>query len=588
VYLAEHPSIGKRVALKVIHRELAANREVVQRFFQEAKAVNKIGHDNIVVVHDFGQTDAGDNFYIMEFIAGQTLAAVMASELILPSERAINIASQIAAGLEAAHSGGIIHRDVKPDNIMLSPALRQRDTVKILDFGLAKMFGASGPGLTAVGVMLGTPQYMSPEACQCKPNIQMVVGRRPFDAESMAAILMKQVIELPPSPAALEPDVSAGLDQIILRCLEKQPEQRFSSMSQLREALLDPVAYLATKPRMSPSRPLAPDEVQSHATLRSNLTARLTRELKESTTSILSPSAGSRSSLSPGLLSVGSSWEQNESQAAATVLLKPSVGASSYGQALAALTGATPTSGVSLPLPAPETPAVSNSNDTMLLLDGAAQRPTSSANILLTPTPSPLTAPDGVLPRPQRRWLIPGLLLGAGAIGALAAVMLSVPPPATASADAPIVLSAGMDGAIPVIAIAADAESNVQVSVGPTITTKLLRVISDPPGAQITVDGKIIGNTPLDLPVPINDHSSQLRLEMSLAGFKVEKRVVSDNATSPLRIAMIRKKAVVSTSQTPKAPPQRVRPSPRPSPPKEKEPSGLEKHDKDGLMKPDE
>jgi eukaryotic-like serine/threonine-protein kinase len=622
VYLAEHPSIGKRVALKVIHRELSANREIVQRFFQEAKAVNKIGHDNIVVVHDFGQTDAGDNFYIMEFIAGQTLAAVMASEIILPVDRAIHIATQIAAGLEAAHSVGIIHRDVKPDNIMLSAQLRQRDAVKILDFGLAKIFGSSGPGLTAVGVMLGTPQYMSPEACQCKPNIdfrtdiyalgtlmfQMVVGRRPFDAESMAAVLMKQVIELPPSPAALEPEVSAGLDQIILRCLEKQPEQRFPSMKQLREALLDPVGYLATRPRLSPSRPLQPDEAQAQATLRSSVTQRLTQEVKEPTTSLLSPRpiGEPRSSLPPGVLHLGA--EHDESRAAATVILKPVSGASSqssYGQALAALVGASTstTSGVALPLPAPIwgepsersgagllAPRASDPNATMVL--GAAARPRSPANILLTPTPLPLSATSDeslAAQRPPRRWLVPGLLVCAGVIGAVVAVIFSTQAPESTDANNASAVVRPRDESVGVVTPDAHAplvDSNSQLTVGPMITAKLLHVVSDPPGAQITVDGKLIGNAPLDLTIPstVDQPLVQLNVEMSLPGFQVDRRVVSSDTTSPLQVGLIRKKTVVSSSPTSKRPSE----SPSPLPPKESGNDNSNKHDKDGLMKPDE
>src|SRR5438046_9618841 len=119
VYLAEHPLIGKKVALKVIHRELASNREVVQRFFQEAKAVNKIGNEHIVEIHDFGVTPEGDHFYIMEYLEGQTLASVLSRETALDVMRALHIAAQIANALAAAHAAGIVHRELHPDNITL-------------------------------------------------------------------------------------------------------------------------------------------------------------------------------------------------------------------------------------------------------------------------------------------------------------------------------------------------------------------------------------------------------------------------------------------------------------------------------------
>jgi serine/threonine-protein kinase len=158
-----NPLIGKKVALKVIHGELASNREVVQRFFNEARAVNKIGNEHVVEIHDFGQSPEGEYFYIMEYLEGRTLADVLAREGSLAIQRALHIGAQIASALAAAHTCGIIHRDLKPDNIMLLERLGDRDFVKVLDFGLAKMIhdGASAK-LTAAGVVLGTPQYMSP------------------------------------------------------------------------------------------------------------------------------------------------------------------------------------------------------------------------------------------------------------------------------------------------------------------------------------------------------------------------------------------------------------------------------------------
>ena len=178
VYLAEHPLIGKRVALKVIHRELASNRDVVQRFFQEARAVNRIGSEHIVEIHDFGQTPEGDHFYMMEYLVGETLAQVLGRDRAFDVMRALHIGAQIAQALGAAHGAGVIHRDLKPDNVMLVMRGGDRDFVKLLDFGLAKMFAAHSVVTTAVGVLLGTPQYMSPEACESKPEAAHFHSRR--------------------------------------------------------------------------------------------------------------------------------------------------------------------------------------------------------------------------------------------------------------------------------------------------------------------------------------------------------------------------------------------------------------------------
>src|SRR5690348_1907347 len=173
VYLAEHPLIGKKVALKVIHRELAGNKEVIQRFFQEAKAVTRINHEHIVQIHDFGVTPDSDHFYIMEYLEGQTLAQLIGKQGVIEVMRALHIAAQVASALAAAHGSGVIHRDLKPDNVMLTHRLGDPDFVKLLDFGLAKMFASSSAVKTAAGVLLGKPQYMSPEACESRATIDV-------------------------------------------------------------------------------------------------------------------------------------------------------------------------------------------------------------------------------------------------------------------------------------------------------------------------------------------------------------------------------------------------------------------------------
>ena len=249
VYLAEHPLIGKRVALKVIHKELANNRDVVSRFFQEARAVNKIGNEHIVEIHDFGVTPEGDHFFIMEYLEGKTLASVLSREGALQVVRALHIGEQIAAALAAAHVAGIIHRDLKPDNIMLLARQGDLDFVKVLDFGLAKVFSAATAVKTAAGVLLGTPHYMSPEACESKGDVdhrtdiyalgvllfQMMTGVLPFDGESMGEVLVKQVTVLPPAPRGLNPAIPPSVEQILLRCLAKPVDARFATMLQLRE-----------------------------------------------------------------------------------------------------------------------------------------------------------------------------------------------------------------------------------------------------------------------------------------------------------------------------------------------------------------
>ena len=177
VYLAEHPAIGKKVALKVLHAEFAANQEVVARFFNEAKAVNDIQHPNIVDIVDYGVLAAGPSgeqmvYFIMEFLPGISLSDLIRREAPLAPERALAISLQVADALSASHVKGIIHRDLKPDNIMLIQRGRERDFVKLLDFGIAKLTGDQpGSRRTRTGIVMGTPAYMSPEQCEGRGNI---------------------------------------------------------------------------------------------------------------------------------------------------------------------------------------------------------------------------------------------------------------------------------------------------------------------------------------------------------------------------------------------------------------------------------
>jgi serine/threonine protein kinase len=279
VYLAEHPLIGKKVALKVIHRELAGNRDVVSRFFQEARAVNQIGNEHIVEIHDFGVTPDGDHFFIMEYLEGRTLSSILSREGKVDVMRSLHIGAQIASALAAAHAAGIIHRDLKPDNIMLMERLGERAFVKVLDFGLAKVFSAADAAAvrTAAGVLLGTPQYMSPEACESKGEIdhrsdiyalgvllfQMMTGALPFNGASMSEILVKQVAALPPAPRGINPAIPPSVEQILLRCLAKRADARFATMLDLREALLDPEGYLRGSPPIAPARSVARAESQA-------------------------------------------------------------------------------------------------------------------------------------------------------------------------------------------------------------------------------------------------------------------------------------------------------------------------------------
>lgn len=256
VYLAEHPQIGKKVALKVIHAELAENAEMISRFFNEARAVTQIGHPNIVEVIDFGQTPEGDSFIIMELLEGQGLGDRLKEQPMLPVDEAVHVAAQIADGLEASHRRGIIHRDLKPDNVFLVERDGDPRFVKILDFGLAKLTQGGGAisHKTRAGAVLGTPHYMAPEQCEGKPDIDhrvdiyalgclmyhMLCGQVPFPGEGFGEVLVRHLREPPVVPSKRNPAVPRAVEAIVLHALAKRKEFRFQSMQEMARALRDP------------------------------------------------------------------------------------------------------------------------------------------------------------------------------------------------------------------------------------------------------------------------------------------------------------------------------------------------------------
>jgi serine/threonine-protein kinase len=263
VYLAEHPHIGKKVALKVLHQEFSANQEVVTRFFNEAKAVNDIQHPNIVDIVDYGMIQAGGGrealvYFIMEYLAGNGLSNTIRAEGAMPPERALSIGLQVADALSASHKCGIVHRDLKPDNIILVTRGRERDFVKLLDFGIAKLTGdQAGTSRTRTGIVMGTPAYMSPEQCEGRGNVdhrtdiyalgivlyEMLTGRVPFIGEGYGEILVQHLTQTPIAPSRYHM-MPAHVEAVVMKALEKRPELRYPTMDEMIRAMADPVGYV--------------------------------------------------------------------------------------------------------------------------------------------------------------------------------------------------------------------------------------------------------------------------------------------------------------------------------------------------------
>jgi len=284
VYQAEHVLIGRKVAIKRLLPQMTKDTELVDRFFNEARAAAKINHPGLVEVFDFGHHADGSAYIVMELLEGQSLTARIARDGKLPISAALVIARQVASALHAAHEASIVHRDLKPENIHL---IADRDApgglrTKVLDFGIAKLAPAEDQRSvkTKTGTVFGTPRYMAPEQCRNATSVdrradiyalgcilyEMLVGDPPFDYNNWAELVSAHMNEEPPRPTVYEPRVPRDVEDIVLRALAKQPADRFPTMldmaieleaAWLRSSAPDASAVLFTPPAglTAPVRP---------------------------------------------------------------------------------------------------------------------------------------------------------------------------------------------------------------------------------------------------------------------------------------------------------------------------------------------
>jgi serine/threonine-protein kinase len=242
VYAGEHPLIGKRVAIKVLRRKFASDPRVVSRFVAEARAVNRIRHRNIVDIFSFGTLADGRHYFVMDLLDGLSLGELLRQETRLDVRWALPILRGIAGALDAAHAAGVLHRDLKPDNIFLAVERDGSYFPTVLDFGVAKLIDQAVAHKTATGVAIGTPRYMSPEQCSGKKVDhrtdvyalgvmihEMLTGRPPFEVDSAVDVMFKHATESPPAMSSVCPGVSPRLDAPVLRMLAKRADDRPSS-----------------------------------------------------------------------------------------------------------------------------------------------------------------------------------------------------------------------------------------------------------------------------------------------------------------------------------------------------------------------
>ncbi|MFT3922781.1 MAG: protein kinase [Myxococcales bacterium] len=242
VYRGERLELGRPVAIKFLHSPYAHSSRFVQRFQREARAMSKLSHPYCVSVLDFGVHDRAP-YIVMDFVTGRTLREVM-DEGRLHARRALDITRQLLAGLSHAHGQGVIHRDIKPGNIMLGEATGLGDHVRIFDFGLAKLHDPELDGEPSMAAIVGTPAYMAPEQTRAEKVdarvdlyaagvvlFEMLTGQKPFQGGEAYEILMMQRDQMPPRLRELAPELSWELEALVARALEKEPEKRFQTAS---------------------------------------------------------------------------------------------------------------------------------------------------------------------------------------------------------------------------------------------------------------------------------------------------------------------------------------------------------------------
>src|SRR5258708_10355725 len=258
VYEAKHTVIGKRIAVKVLLEKFHAKSDFVARLLQEARLASSIGHENIVDVTDFGTTDDGRSFVIMEFLDGEPLAQLVIRDAPLPVERSLRIARQVASALGAAHAKGIFHRDVKPENVYLVKR-GDADFVKVVDFGISKAVkqgGDEGPEpyrLTHTGLLLGTPLYISPEQARGEEDLdhrvdiwalgvllyECLTGEVPFRANNYLGIISQVLTHQAVPPSRLRPElgIPTAVEAVVMRAMEKDRSKRYQAMAALERDL---------------------------------------------------------------------------------------------------------------------------------------------------------------------------------------------------------------------------------------------------------------------------------------------------------------------------------------------------------------
>ncbi|MFB8118568.1 protein kinase [Streptomyces sp. NPDC055962] len=253
VYLAYDSALDRQVAIKTLHTELGREQSFRERFRREAQAVAKLQHTNIVSVFDTGEDELGGAlmpYIVMEYVEGQPLGSVLQSDIqqygAMPAEKALKVTADVLAALETSHEMGLVHRDIKPGNVMMT----RRGVVKVMDFGIARAMQSGVTSMTQTGMVVGTPQYLSPEQAlgrgvDARSDLysvgimlfQLLTGRIPFDADSPLAIAYAHVQEEPVAPSSINRSITPAMDALVARALKKNPNERFPSAAAMQDEI---------------------------------------------------------------------------------------------------------------------------------------------------------------------------------------------------------------------------------------------------------------------------------------------------------------------------------------------------------------
>jgi serine/threonine protein kinase len=531
VFVVEHIALKKRFAAKLLTADLARHPEAIARFEVEAHAASQLDHENIVSVIDYGKTDDGCVFLIMELLRGKTLQARM-DQGRATADEVVSIMTQVCRALAAAHSAGIVHRDMKPENIFLTQRPGGRLVVKVLDFGISKAARESSlrdGRITKQGQLLGSPEYMSPEASrgdEVDPRAdiyavgimlyELLCGEVPFRHENYLKVLQMHAGQAPRPPRQLAPDLTEEVEQLILRALEKDPRRRQSSAEELEAELLAAMPDVAQRVLHQSQTPSVP-WLTSSTNPGIRLSGPLPSMSEGTGTSHARPAPGDNTTMvtrSRGrrglVLALWTMITIVSAGAAALVILRWSREPGDGGrEASAAPAPALAVAGDN-PSPTAAKAEAAPAADTVVA-------PAGEADSRAEPTEAGMAAPEAEA----------GTAASDPAGEADGAQPIAEDPKAPAEAAAAGTVEPDPTGAARPAQVdrVVDRDSPTEAEHRAHPGEIRLRVTSSPTGATATLDGKRLGRTPLEIWIPAADRAVDVELE--LRGFKTVTRSIS-------------------------------------------------------------